>query len=51
MDAKIEELIASRCNLFITGAAGTGKSYLTREIISRLCTYTYVTAPTGIAAI
>jgi DNA replication protein DnaC len=38
-------------NLFLTGKAGTGKSWTTRKIVERLERRLHVTAPTGIAAI
>lgn len=49
------ELILSGNNYFITGAAGTGKSYLLKEMLEpklrQLGRQYIVTAPTGIAAI
>lgn len=48
------DLIESECNMFITGSAGTGKSYLTREIIThleKLHVEVAIAAPTGIAAL
>ena len=38
-------------SIFFTGGAGTGKSFLLKEIVARLpAATTYVTAPTGMAA-
>ena len=41
----------SNDNLFITGKAGTGKSYLLRLFVELACKKTLVIAPTGIAAL
>jgi hypothetical protein len=46
-------LVASRRNVFITGAAGTGKSHVLRAALERApCGRgaTFLTAPTGLAA-
>ncbi|EJK73884.1 hypothetical protein THAOC_04474, partial [Thalassiosira oceanica] len=46
--------VEQRKNLFLTGKAGTGKSWVTRRIVSqftKLDRVIHVTAPTGIAAI
>lgn len=48
------EVLLSGKNCFLTGKAGTGKSYLTEQFISELRSKNktvIVTAPTGIAAI
>ena len=50
---KAIELVMEGKSLFITGKAGTGKTQLLKEIVSRLEAkkrYVAVTAPTGIAA-
>lgn len=47
---KCLELIATNANLFITGGAGTGKSFLIEQIRA-LYPETIITASTGIAAI
>jgi len=47
------DLVASRRNVFITGAAGTGKSHVLRAALERApCGRgaTFLTAPTGLAA-
>ncbi len=51
----VEACCKSNSNVFFTGCAGTGKSYLTSIIIQKLCKlygnkYVYVTATTGLAA-
>jgi Cdc6-like AAA superfamily ATPase len=48
-------LVFSGKNVFFTGSAGTGKSFLLREIVKQLCKMknkdtVFVTATTGIAA-
>jgi len=52
---RIVELIIKGNNVFITGAAGTGKSFLLRQIIHLLCAQhgnesVFVSASTGVAA-
>ena len=51
MDTKelIEKLYTK--NIFLTGGAGVGKSYLTKEIIKKYPRNLVVVAPTGIAAV
>ena len=47
----VVNLIKQRKNIFFTGSAGTGKSYLLRHIIGMLPpSETFVTASTGVAA-
>lgn len=48
---KVYELMCSGKNLFITGKAGTGKSFLLRYYQTHANKKTIFTAPTGIAAI
>jgi len=38
-------------NMFLTGMAGTGKSWLLRKFIAQHATHVSVTAPTGVAAL
>ncbi|GAA1805938.1 AAA family ATPase [Nesterenkonia flava] len=45
------DLLEAGSNVFLTGKAGTGKSTLIREFISRTERNVVVTAPTGIAAL
>lgn len=45
------QLVQAGHNVFITGPAGTGKSFVVREIIAALpVETTFITASTGIAA-
>ena len=49
---KAKDLIISGTNVFLTGGAGTGKSYVLKQVIKTLpANTTVVCAPTGIAAI
>lgn len=53
--ARITERIMQGESLFFTGAAGTGKTHLIKNVVEMLCArhgedHVYVTAPTGIAA-
>lgn len=47
----IEYILSSRNNVFLTGRAGTGKTTLTRALISRLGSKAAILAPTGVAAV
>lgn len=50
-EAEIQLALDSKRNLFITGAAGTGKSYTLNKYIREHKDSTIVCAPTGIAAL
>lgn len=48
---RVLEAVRSRKNIFFTGSAGTGKSFLLKRIIGALPPqYTFATASTGVAA-
>lgn len=48
----LEQVVKHKRSVFITGGAGTGKTFLLREIIKKLPAHsTFVTATTGIAAL
>lgn len=49
-EKQIQAAFASKRNLFLTGAAGTGKSYILQEYIEKTPNV-LVCAPTGIAAL
>ncbi len=49
--AAFDLVINSNRNVFITGKAGTGKSYLLRMLVKSITKKTVVLAPTGIAAL
>lgn len=51
MDPRVRSVIDSGYNLFLTGFAGSGKSYQSQRIIEYLDGKVSVAAPTGIAAI
>jgi len=46
----IQELSTGGNNIFLTGPAGTGKSYLLHEIIALPADTTFITASTGVAS-
>ena len=49
---KAKDLILNGTNVFLTGDAGTGKSYVLRQVINILpANTTVVCAPTGVAAV
>ena len=48
---RLLEAVAARRNVFLTGAAGTGKSFLIDRVRRRRPLGTFVTASTGIAAL
>src|SRR5690348_11376340 len=54
MQGEIRRLFEQKQNLFITGLAGTGKSYTTRELMSdaqKQGRKLLASAPTGVAAL
>ncbi len=44
-------VLNTHCSVFLTGKAGTGKTTLLKEILSKTAKKTVVVAPTGVAAI
>ena len=50
-EKELNKILASKRNLFITGPAGTGKSYLLNKYIENCGCVCAVCAPTGIAAL
>ena len=51
MDSKTLIKKLENNNIFLTGGAGVGKSYLTKEIIKTYYKNLVVVAPTGLAAV
>lgn len=50
-DGVLADLMSDRTNVFLTGKAGTGKSTLLKQFVSRCGPGVAIVAPTGIAAI
>lgn len=51
LQMKAIQLALDGKNMFLTGKAGTGKSWVTKKIVNKFNKSIHVTAPTGIAAI
>jgi hypothetical protein len=51
----VVDLALTGCNIFFSGSAGTGKSYLLKQLIRKLEAkhpgHVYATASTGVAAV